>query len=92
MKIEFEFEEEKIKEYVRKQIAQQIANKIRDEMRGWWLEEELRVAVRAAATEDFKKVIEEMFKDYEGRKEFAQPVLEKALMNRMAKAIKKLEG
>jgi hypothetical protein len=92
MKVEFEFEEEKIKEYVRKQIAQQIANKVRNEMHGWWLEDELKTAVRAAATEEFKTVITEMFEDYAARKEFAQPVLEKALMNRMVKAVKKLEG
>jgi hypothetical protein len=92
MKIEFEFDDEKVKEYVRKQIAQQIANKIRDRVGNWWVEDELRVAVRAAATEEFKTVITEMFEDYAARKEFAQPVLEKALINRMVKAVKKLEG
>jgi hypothetical protein len=92
MKVEFEFEDEKVKEYVRKQIAQQIANKIRNDCHGWWVEEELKTAVRTAAAEEFKKVLQDMFEDYEARKAFAQPVLEKALMNRMAKAIKKLEG
>lgn len=92
MKIEIEFDETDLKTYVVKQIAASVAKKFMADAGTWWVEDEVKSAIQSAVTVHMKDVIQEMLGDYEARKVAAQPAIEKALTNRVARAIKKMEN
>lgn len=92
MKIEIEFDEAELKTYVSKYIATSVSKKIIADTGNWWIKDEMEAAIQAAVHVHMKDVIQEMLGDYEARKALAQPVIEKALTNRIARAIKKMEN